>query len=126
MAFYHLDDPVKAIDALAPVAHKLPDGSIERREAVQVLALSLYMAGRLTEALPLLEETSRWATDNVELAQVLGMAYIQTSQNDKARAELAETFGVPPESASAHLLAAQMMVRLEFNDDGGSRGDSER
>jgi len=116
VAFYHLDDPVKAIDALAPVAHSLPDGSVERKEAVQVLALSYYMAGRLKEAVPLLEETRAWASDNVELSQVLGMAYIQTSQNDKARVELAETFGVPPESASAHLLTAQMMVRLEFND----------
>ncbi len=44
------------------------------------------------------------------------MAYIQTSQNDKARVALAETFGVPVESASAHLLTAQMMIRLEFND----------
>src|SRR6185436_18900960 len=110
VAFYHLDDPVKAIDALAPVAHQLPEGSVERKEAVQVLALSYYMAGRLKDALPLLEETRAWATDNVELAQVLGMAYVQTSQNDKARVELAETFGVPPESAAAHLLTAQMMV----------------
>src|SRR5215471_17367034 len=31
VAFYHLDDPVKAIEALAPVAHSLPEGSVERK-----------------------------------------------------------------------------------------------
>ena len=64
--------------------------------------------------MPLLEQTSRWATDNIQLAQVLGMAYIQTRQPDKAREALARAFGVDPASAGAHLLAAQMMVRIEF------------
>ena len=121
VAFYHLDDPVKAIDSLAPVARLLPDGSLERKEAVQVLGLSYYMAGRLEEAVPLLEETRAWATDNTELAQVLGMAYIQTSQNDKARTALATTFGVPPDSGAAHLLTAQMVDPRGVPRRGGSR-----
>jgi predicted Zn-dependent protease len=31
VAYYHRDDPAHAIDALAPVAHQLPDGSLERK-----------------------------------------------------------------------------------------------
>ena len=114
VAYYHADDYPHAIEALAPIVSKLPADSIERREAEQVLGLSYYLAGRLPEALPLLEQTSRWATDNIQLAQVLGMAYIQTRQPDKAREALARAFGVDPASAGAHLLAAQMMIRVEF------------
>jgi tetratricopeptide (TPR) repeat protein len=114
VAYYHADDYAHAIEALAPIVSKLPADSIERREAGQVLGLSYYLAGRLPEALPLLEETSRWATDNIQLAQVLGMAYVQTRQPDKAREALARAFGVDPASAGAHLLAAQMMIRVEF------------
>jgi tetratricopeptide (TPR) repeat protein len=83
---------------------------------VQVLGLSYYLAGRIPESIPLLEETRVWAVDNIELAQVLGAAYIQTRQPDKAVSPLAQAFGAEPGSAGAHLLAAQMMVRFEFND----------
>ena len=94
VAYYRADDYPHAIEILAPIVSKLPAESIERREAVQVLGLSYYLAGRLTDAVPLLEETSRWATTNIELAQALGMAYIQTRQPDNARAALARAFGV--------------------------------
>jgi len=114
VAYYRADDYPHAIETLAPIVSKLPPDSLERREAVQVLGLSYYLAGRLTDAVPLLEETSRWATTNIELAQALGMAYIQTRQPDNARAALARAFGVDPQSPAARVLAAQMMIRIEF------------
>ena len=116
VAYYHADQYVKAIETLAPLPDRLPAESVERRETVQVLGLTYYVAGRLAEALPLLEETSAWAQDNIELAQVLGMTYIQTRQPAKARAALARAFGVEAESAAGHLLAAQMMIRIEFHE----------
>src|SRR5690606_1630672 len=94
LAYYHRDDHVRAIELLAPVIAELPDGSPERREAVQVLGLSYFVAGRLQEALPLLEETREWASDTMELARVLGAAYIQTRQPAKAREAIARVFGV--------------------------------
>ena len=114
VAHYHADDYVKAIEKLTPVVDKLAEGTIERREAVQVLGLSLYLAGRLAESVPHLERTRAWAVDNPELAFVLGNVYVQTRQPDKARESFARLFHVTPDSAAAHLLAAQMMVRLEF------------
>src|SRR5688500_12451718 len=39
VAHYHANHPVQAIDALATAVAKLPEGSPERREAVQVLGL---------------------------------------------------------------------------------------
>jgi tetratricopeptide (TPR) repeat protein len=113
VAYYHVNDHRRAIDRLAPIADLLPAGSIEQREAVQVLGLSYFLAGRFAEAVPRLESTRVWAADNAELAYVLGQAYVQVGQADRARQTFARMFGVPESSAAAHLLCAQMMIRLE-------------
>lgn len=113
VAYYHADDYQRAIAALTGLADRFPDGSVERREIVQVLGLSLFVSGRFADALPHLEATRRWAPENLELGYVLGQAYIQLEQPARAREALASVFGVPPASAGAHLLAAQMMIRLE-------------
>ena len=114
LARYHADDHVAAIDLLRPVVPRLEGGSLERREAEQVLGLSLYGAGRLAEALPYLEATRQWARDNVELHYFLGLAYLQTGKIDAARAALAVTFGLRPEDAGANLMTAQMLIRLNL------------
>jgi tetratricopeptide (TPR) repeat protein len=116
LAAYHADDHGKAIALLLPVAEKLPPGSLERREAEQVLGLSLYGAGRLPEALPYLEATRTWARDNVELHYYLGLAYLQTGKIDAARSVLAVSFGVPAEKAAAHLMTAQLLIRLNLDE----------
>jgi len=113
VAHYHAGDAAKAVEILTPAADALPAGSAERREAVQVLGLSLFLAGRIAEAVPRLEATREWAGSNMELLQILGTAYIQTRQPEKAREVLARAFEVPPDSAHGHLLTAQMMIRLE-------------
>ena len=69
-------------------------GTLERREAEQVLGLALYAGGRFAEALPYLEATRAWARDNIELNYFLGLAYLQTGKIDAARGALAVTFGV--------------------------------
>lgn len=113
VAYYHADDYAHAIEHLAPIVAKLPEGSLDRREAVQVLGLCSFLTGRFAEAVPLLEETRRWASANAELGYVLGQAYVQTREPDRAREVFAATFGVPADSAAAHLVTAQMMIRLE-------------
>jgi tetratricopeptide (TPR) repeat protein len=116
VAYYHADDYARAIEVLTPVVDRLPQDSIERREAVQVLGLSLYLAGRYADAVPRLEATRAWAADNQELAYVLAQAYIQTREPAKARDVLAALFGAAPGSAASHLFAAQMMIRLEHDE----------
>ena len=71
-------------------------------------------SGRFAEAIPRLEATRRWAPDNLELAYVLGQAYVQTQQPDERTATFASDLRVAPDSAAAHLIAAQLMIRLEF------------
>lgn len=114
VAHYHADEPSKAIEALAPVVDRLPAGSIERREAEQVLGLALFVTGRFADAVPRLEATRGWAPANLELAYALAQAHIQVQRPAAARAVLASIYGVRADSAAAHLLTAQAMVRLEM------------
>jgi tetratricopeptide (TPR) repeat protein len=116
VAYYHANDPTHAIEHLTPILQRLAPGSLERREAVQVLGLSHYLAGHLAESIPYLEEVRPLVPDDIKLAYALGMAYAQTRQTDKARESFARTFHVPPASAAAHLITGQMMNRLELED----------
>ena len=52
VALYHADRPAPPSRPSRRSSPGLPTGSIERREAVQVLGLRLYLAGRLAEAVP--------------------------------------------------------------------------
>jgi tetratricopeptide (TPR) repeat protein len=116
VAYYHANDHAQAIAQLTATLPGLAEGSVERAEAVQVLGLSSYLAGRIAESVPYLEQTRQVAPNNTELAYVLGMAYIQTQQPDKARETWAGSFKVAPDSAAAHLVTARMMVRAEFDE----------
>lgn len=115
VAHYHADDPGKAVEVLTPIVDKLPRDSIERREGEQVLGLAAVVVGRFAEAVPRLEATRRWAPENMQLGYALAQAYLQTRQVDSARAVLADLFKVAPQSAAAHLVAAQMMIRFEMD-----------
>lgn len=115
VAYFHVGDHARAIAELTAVVDQLPDESIERREAVQVLGLCYYLTGRFGDAIPRLEATRGWAAGNLELSHLLALSYIQTRQPDRARDAVARTFAVASDSPTAHLLAAQLMIRLEFD-----------
>ena len=114
MAAYHADDYPRAISTLSPLEQRFPEGSTERHEIVQVLGLSLFLAGRFEESIPKLEATRGWAATNLELAHILGQAYLQTGRTGPARQAFARTFNVSEDSAAAHLVTAQMMIRLQL------------
>jgi tetratricopeptide (TPR) repeat protein len=114
VAAYHADDYPRAIALLSPLLDRLPPDSPERRESVQVLGLSLFLSGRNADAIPHLEATRAWASDNLELGHILGQAYLQTGRVDAARGVIARTFDVAPDSAAASLVTAQMMIRLQL------------
>jgi tetratricopeptide (TPR) repeat protein len=114
VAAYHADDYARAIATLTPLEKRFPEGSTERHEIVQVLGLSLFLAGRLEESVPKLEATREWAATNLELAHILGQAYLQTGRTAAARQAFARTFNVAEDSAAAYLVTAQMMIRLQL------------
>jgi tetratricopeptide (TPR) repeat protein len=115
-AYYHANDAGRAIATLTPIVDRLPVGSLERREAVQVLGLAHFLAGHIAESIPFLEQTLPLFPDDIKLAYVLGMAYAQTRQPAKARESFARTFHIAADSAGAHLVAGQMLNRLELED----------
>jgi tetratricopeptide (TPR) repeat protein len=114
VALYHADRRAEAIAVLEGVRARLPEDSVERREAEQVLGLSLYLEGRFADAIPWLERTRAAVPDNLEVNFTLGQAYIQTSNAAAARAALAKTFGVAADSTAAHVVTAQLMIRLQM------------
>jgi len=114
VAYYHAGDLPRAIETLSPIIDKLPPDSAQRREAVQTLGLSHYLAGHVADSIPFLEQTSAWAPNNNELTYALGIACLQTRRIEKARESFARMFHVAPDSAQAQLLTAQMMIRLEY------------
>jgi tetratricopeptide (TPR) repeat protein len=116
VAYYHANDPARAIEQLQPIVPRLAPDSAEHREAVQVLGLSLYLAGRIAESIPYLEAIRAAVPGDAKLAYALGMAYAQTRQPAKARESIARTYQVAPDSAAAYLLSGQMMNRLELED----------
>jgi len=76
--------------------------------------LRLFAQGRYEHAAPLLEKASVAVPDQPELARALGLCYLRLQNGDGARSAFARLFGVPPDSAKAHLLAAKMMIREEL------------
>ncbi len=85
-------------------------------ECQQALGLSHYLLGQMAEAIPYLEQTVQRFPNNNELVYALGMACVQARQLDKARETFGQMFRVKSDSAAAHLLTAQMMIRVEMED----------
>jgi len=86
-------------------------------ESTQLLGLSYHLLGHVQQALPLLEKVQSWLPrPDVTGSYLLGVDYLQSRQDDQARLAFARMFSVPPDSAQAHLVLAQMMIRQEFEE----------
>jgi tetratricopeptide (TPR) repeat protein len=86
------------------------------KEAVQLLGLSLYLAGRAAEAIPYLEKLQSWfPRANIDASYILGICYIQTKDYPHARSAFAKMFDVAPDSAASYLFTARMLFRQEFD-----------
>jgi tetratricopeptide (TPR) repeat protein len=116
VAHYHAGDPARAIEQLTAALPGLHADSAERREAVQLLGLSHYLAGHVAESIPFLEQTRAAMPGSIDLAQTLATAYAQTGRPAQARESWARAFGVAADSAAGHLLAAQMMIRVGLEE----------
>jgi predicted Zn-dependent protease len=111
LALYSQDRFAEADVAFA-AALKLDDQDEESR---QMRGLTLFRLSRPADAIPLLETAHNWtAQTKVDPSYVLGLCYLETRLYDKARAAFASQYGFPPESASAYLLTARMLLRREY------------
>jgi tetratricopeptide (TPR) repeat protein len=85
------------------------------REAMQMEGVSLFRIGKPAAAIPLLEQAHlSIPRTNIDSNYVLGLCYLDTRRYDDARKAFATQYGFPPESPSAYLLAARMMLRRDY------------
>lgn len=116
VAYYRKNDYQRAVEHLSVAVRQTPESSQRYREQVQILGLSHYMLGHVREAVPYLEQLSRWSPNSAEIAFALGISYIQTRNPDKSRETFARMFNLPATGAPAYLVNAQMMVRQRFEE----------
>jgi tetratricopeptide (TPR) repeat protein len=112
VVYYKKGDYLKAGASLKKAIEENPDDS----EAIQLIGLSYYLAGRPADAIGPLEKVQTWyPSANVDAAYILGVCYIQTKDYPSARKAFAKMFAVPPDSAASYLFTARMMLRFEFD-----------
>ena len=97
------------------IAEEKP-GTPRYAEMAFFLGQAYFLAARNAEAIPWLERSLTAGVRNPEAVYMIGTAAVQSRDIARARKAFAALYGVPPESASAHLLTAQMMVRQEFEE----------
>jgi len=101
-----------AITALEQAVKTEKPDSADYKESVLLIGQSYFMLSQAPKAIPWLEKVQ---TVN-EANYMLGYAYLQTAQQDQSEAAFARLFGLKPDSAAGHLLAAQMMLKKEYED----------
>lgn len=112
VVYYKSGEYSKAIESFQKATQQDPGD----QEAIQLLGLSNYLAGRPAEAIPLLEKVQGWfPRANVDASYILGVCYIQTKDYPQARKSFARMFDVAPDSAAAYLFTARMLLRQEFD-----------
>ena len=85
------------------------------REAMQMEGVALFRMGKPAAAVPLLEQAHlSIPRTNIDSNYVLGLCYLDTKRYDDARKAFATQYGFPPESPSAYLLAARMLLRRDY------------
>ena len=110
IAYYRQGDYLKA----AALFQKSLEENPSDNEAVQLMGLLYYLAGRPAEAIAPLEKVQTWyATANVDAAYILGICYIETKDYLSARKAFARMFGVAADSAASYL-TARMLLRQDF------------
>ncbi len=112
IAYYRKGDFAQAEAAFGRAMQQDPDD----REAVQLRGLSLFQMGRPADAIPYLKQVQSWiGSANVDANYVLGLCYMHTQKYDDARKSFAQMYGVPPDSAAAHLFLARMLLRQGYD-----------
>lgn len=68
------------------------------------------IAGRFNQAIPLLERVRRAQADNFQIANLLGISYIQAGRRDEGLATLREAIDLAPQSAKSHINLARALL----------------
>jgi tetratricopeptide (TPR) repeat protein len=114
--FYKQRQFSKTIEVLERAVATEKPGTPEYRESAVILGQSYYLSARLPEATLWLQKAVNDGVRINEVFYMLGNCYIQQRDPGRSRAAFAAMFSVPFESAAAHLLTAQFMIRQEFEE----------
>jgi tetratricopeptide (TPR) repeat protein len=111
LAYYQQFQLSKAEIAFTKALSQFPQDGRSR----QMLGLTLYRQGRSADAIPILEAGhSSLTTTNVDPSYLLTLCYIDVQRFDDARRSISSEYGFPPESSSAYLLLARILLRQEL------------
>src|SRR5690349_10571683 len=100
----------EAIAVLQDAVKTEKQDSAEYKESLLLIGQSYFMLSQAPKAIPWLEKV----TNVNEANYMLGYAYLQTHQQAESHAAFARLFGLKPNSAAAHLVAGQMMLKREY------------
>jgi tetratricopeptide (TPR) repeat protein len=114
--FYKQRQFSKTIESLERAVATEKPGTQEYRESAVILGQSYYLSARLPEATAWLQKAVNDGVRINEVFYMLGNCYIQQREPAKSRAAFAAMFSVPFDSAAAHMLTAQFMIRQEFEE----------
>ena len=106
----------KTIETLERAIATETKGTQQYRESTVILGQSHYLLAHMPQAAQWLQSAVDDGVHINEVFYMLGNCYIQLRQPVQSRAAFAAMFSVPFESAAAHLLTAQFMVRQEFEE----------
>ena len=104
----------EAIPVLEEVIKSEPPDSEDYRETAMLIGQSYFSLSQAPKAILWLEKVP--ATN--ESSYMLGYAYYQTGEKEKGVASFARLFGVAPQSAAAHLLTGEMLIKRQLEDAG--------
>ena len=102
----------EAITSLTEAAQAEDPKSADFQESALLIGQSYFMLSQAPKAIPWLEKVRRANEANY----MLGYAYLQENRPAESRLSFARLFGLDPNSPSAHLMAAQMMIKKQYED----------
>lgn len=100
----------EAIAALQEAVKTEDPAGPDYKESALLIGQSYFMLAQAPKAIPWLEKV----TNINEANYMLGYAYLQNKQPADSEAAFARLFGLKPDSAAAHLVAARMLVKKEY------------
>jgi tetratricopeptide (TPR) repeat protein len=101
-----------AISVLQEVVKDEKPDTVDYKESVLLIGQSYFMLSQAPKAIPWLEKVP---TVN-EANYMLGYAYLQAKQLDQSEIAFARLFNIKADTAQGHLVAAQMMLKKEYEE----------
>ena len=113
VALYQQKNYQEAVTTLQSAAkNEVPDSS-DFKESALLIGQSLFMLNQGPKAIPWLEKVGPLNEANY----MLGYAYLLNHEPEKSEMAFARLFNQQPDSAGGHLVAGQMLLKQEYENE---------